>query len=222
MQTINVLYRYSSQKYNKLLLEKGSVRIGTLYDYRSEEHVSGISDRREGTKTIYHGFLNWRLSEEVPGQPSKDFKALVAMGIINPDNPIGGVSNLVIEREFSDRNCYIHCTSMVLGRHVMEQFEGADSCVMISPKRFYRNLTRAINRIIEVEPPIHIIVDYQPREQCFAEDDMGLSGTSIKDPSYAGQYEFRTIWYPKSETELKPIILAEPSLVHYCRAIDIP
>lgn len=222
MQTVNMLYRYSSQKYNTRLLENGRVRIGTLYDYRSEEHVSGICDTKEGTKTIYHGFLNWSLSDEIPGQPSKDFKALVALGIVDPENPIGGFSNIVVQREFNDRNCYIHCTSMKLGRQVMEEFEGADSCVMINPKRFYRNLTRAINKVVEVESPIHIIVDYQPREQCFSEDDLGLSGTSIKDPSYSGQYEFRTIWYPKSEVELKPIILAEPSLVHYCQAVEIP
>ncbi len=47
------MYRYTNSCYNKLLLNMGCIRVGTLHDFRKSEHKKGIADPQEGKKKYF-------------------------------------------------------------------------------------------------------------------------------------------------------------------------
>ena len=53
MNDPSTLYKYGRQCHTELLLQMGVVRVGTLYDFRKEEHKRGISDPTEGKNQVY-------------------------------------------------------------------------------------------------------------------------------------------------------------------------
>ena len=51
-------FRYGKHKCVDSLLSDGNIRIGTLSDFRNEEHKDGITDKMEGRKTVSHEIQN--------------------------------------------------------------------------------------------------------------------------------------------------------------------
>ena len=54
-----VLYKYMKKEHAKLLTKQGSLRVGTLYEFRNKEkHGQEIGDNKEGIKSAYMGVDN--------------------------------------------------------------------------------------------------------------------------------------------------------------------
>ena len=214
------LYRYSEKKWNDALIERGSVRIGTLQDFRKAEHKPGISDPFEGKKKVVHTIDNWDSAKEIPGFPSYHARSAEALGIIR----LGQTSQIKIQniefvRNLEDPDCFIYCTSHRLHKDVMGQFKGADSCVEIYDYvGFYECLTEVLNKIIPVKcGGIHQI-RYASRTEICNGNDLGITPMGIKDPEFSGQCEVRAVWDPVNpDKPIAPIILEIPELSRFCR-----
>lgn len=223
------LFRYSSNKWNKALLEKGSIRVGTLYDYRKAEHKAGITDAYEGLKAVSHTISQWSSLEEVADSPSIHSRAIAALGLkddvdkLLAANPNGVTfENVEIELRCNYPNVYIHCTSMALCDAVMAEFEGAQSCVEIFDiKGFYRALTTEINKFTKVQPRGINLVRYQDRNEVFNGLDLGVPPCWVKGKDFEGQFEVRAVWLPLDEGPIEPLFLEVPELADYCRPVRV-
>ncbi|MCK1789664.1 hypothetical protein [Pseudomonas violetae] len=217
------LYRYSEKKWSNALIERGSIRVGTLQDFRKTEHKPGISDPFEGTKRLLHEIDDWDLDDEVNGSPSYHAKATELMGMFSIGPNTGGIrfTGCSSERVVEVPNCFIYCTSHRLHKDVMSQFEGADSCVEIYRlQNFYECLTAAINKRVPVRWGGLRDVRYASRTEICNGNDFGETPTWLKGEDFAGQYEARAVWHPMNPHEpLEPFAMEIPELSRFCRKI---
>lgn len=223
------LYKYAEAKWSKALMQSGSVRVGTLHDFRKQEHKPGVADAYEGFKDVVHAVDSWNAADEVPGRPSLDMRAMNMLGLqIDPDlftsgKPItGGVSGITFIREINEPDCFVHCTAYKRSKEVMAEFEGVDSCVEIfNVKEFYERVTEELNsRIPVIFRGLHVI-KYQPREDQCNGTDYGRPPSLIKDMSFSGQYEMRAVWHPIEPQLITPQNLEVSDLKRCCRKIRI-
>jgi hypothetical protein len=215
------LYRYSSQKYNDMLMNEGTTRIGTLFDFRRSEHKAGIADPSEGKKLVFHDVHDWAIDNEIPGLPSKTMRAMSEVGMIK-FAPGGGqrMTGVRIARDIQTPDYFIHCSAHKLSREVMKQFEGADSCVELkSPGEFYGHLTEALNKIVPVRFEGLHIIKYSDREEEWNGKDYGTPGLLIKELEFEGQCEVRAIWTPLTDKPIEPVIVRNMNITKHLRRV---
>lgn len=214
------VYKYGERKWSEHLLENGGVRIGTIYDFRKDEHKRGIADATEGLKSVYHGIDNYNSKK-----PSRiDHAAVTKLSpFIGRGDGGFSIHNLMIERELAAPDCYVHCTAHTLSRQVMEQFEKADSCIeIVRPAAFYKCLTEIINR----RTPVHFYglhrIVYSVRREKFNGENLGRRPDLMKEPAFEPQCEVRAIWIPKSKKAIQPFNLQDRALRKFCREVQVP
>lgn len=223
------LYRYAEKKWNDALVERGSVRIGTLQNFRKAEHKPGISDPFEGTKEVVHKIDNWNSGNERPGFPTYHARSVGLLGMINfvplPNGelPQINIQNIEFARSFEDPDCFVYCTSHRLDKSVMNQFKGADSCVEIYDYMgFYECLTAALNRHVPVERGGIHQIRYASRTEICNGLDLGVPPTWIKDTEFSEQCEVRSVWHPLNPEEpIFPYEVEIPELSKFCRKIKV-
>jgi hypothetical protein len=214
------VYKYGERKWSEHLLNNGGVRIGTIYDFRKDEHKRGIADATEGLKSVYHGIDNYNSNN-----PNRIDHAAITN--ISPFIGVGEVGfsihNLMVERDFAAPDCYVHCTAHTLSRRVLEQFEKADSCIeIVRPAAFYRCLAEIINKRTAVHfYGFHRIV-YSVRREKFNGENLGRRPDLMKEPAFEPQCEVRAIWIPKSKKTIEPFNLQERTLRRFCREVEVP
>lgn len=213
-------FRYSDKKYNDALMALGNIRIGTLHDFRKTEHKKGISDVNEGRKKVSHYIPH--VTEKDVG--SIHWEALSKFGAIQIE---GGENINIIDaslaQEFNHPDCFVHCTSADYSSQVLQQFEGADSCVeIIDLIGFYRRLTETLNSIMPVRFLNICKVAYMQRHEKWNGKDWGVHPALIKEPEFKRQVEIRAIWLPKFSGPLAPVVINDIGLMKYCRAKAIP
>ncbi|WP_152537005.1 hypothetical protein [Pseudomonas syringae] len=213
-------YRYSGKKYNDSLLALGGVRVGTLHDFRKNEHKSGISDRNEGRKTVSHHIDYAR--DRV--QHAEHFEALKHFNAISFDESVDiQISDFSMIQEHDHPDCFVHCISSEYSQQVLEQFEGADSCVEIfDVLGFYKRLTSTLNmhvsaRLLTIEEVV-----YKPRHEVWNGKNWGIHPALIKESDFARQHEIRAIWINNSGKPISPVLLNDVGLIPFCRSIQTP
>ena len=172
------MFKYSERKFIQALLSMGSVRVGTLYDFRRTEHAQGVSDPQEGKKIVKH-----ELGEHfhVSGSEDPNFKTLSNFLNIDRMRDVN-FYNCAVSKEFDHPNLFIFCTSKVRSRTTMREFEKAEACVeIIDTQGFYDELTITLNSIIPVTFRGVFEVLYQSRQEEWNEKDWGQSPALIKD-----------------------------------------
>lgn len=217
------MYRYSSQRYNRLLLYMGMIRIGTLLDFRRMEHKKGILDPQEGVKDLTHHIDHLHIAN--PNDPNMknnmDLKALKSFPGLNVTAENFTIANITFQQHFDAPDCFILCTSKICSKETLSQFEGANSCVeIVEIDSFYRILTDALNNITPVEfIGIHEIV-YQDRIEQWNGHDWGCHPALIKETKYKKQHELRAIWQPLNKKPIAPLITADHRLGKFCRNVE--
>lgn len=213
------IYKYGEKKYGDLLLSEGSVRIGTLYDFRRSEHKAGVADAAEGIKTMSHGIDYY--NSDSPN--FLDQTAIDNFGIFNS----GGAENVTIQgvglqRDVYSSDCFIHCTAHTLSKDVMSQFEGADTCVEIFRRaEFYKRLTEILNAITPVHYYGNHRITYSNKIDVWDGQGWGKNPALLKGNAYSSQCEVRAIWIPKIAKKIEPKNIADKSLIKYCRSIEV-
>ncbi|ENM5895605.1 hypothetical protein NTH50_003780 [Vibrio mimicus] len=213
------MYRYSNSQFSHLLTVFGGVRVGTLHDFRKSEHKKGIADPKEGKKRVEH-----RIDKEtvVLGDPTS--KSARASEVFNAVGGNGVVSfeNVVFSKEFDSRDFFILCSSYEKSISVMNEFEGADTCVQIQdPFKFYNELTVLLNSVTPVVFLGVHQVTYKDRIEQWNGTSWGADPTLIKEPEFVSQKEVRAIWAPKFNQPIEPQILASIKLGQACRKVAI-
>lgn len=213
-------YRYSGKKYNDALLALGNVRIGTLHDFRREEHKKGIADPNEGKKTVNH-VIKYANSND---GHSIHFDAIERFGAIRA----GKGTNIILEnvhlsREFNYPDCFLHCSSFEYSSKAMSQFDGADSCVeLFDVNGFYGRLTEAISSVCPVQLVVVQKVVYMERVEQWDGATWGVHPALIKEPIFSPQVEVRAIWQPRFTGAIEPVVINDVGLVRFCRSVPLP
>jgi len=206
------MYRYAKKKYNDSLFVMGGIRIGTLHDFRKTEHKTGISDPKEGTKTVSHHIKHLHIenSSDTSRNNKKDIDSLSAFNAISLGENSKNItlSNVLVSKTFNEPDVFILCLSKHLSKKTMNQFEDADSCIkVINENSFYQLISETINSITPVVfHGVHEVI-YQDREEQWDGSTWGRHPSMIKEEQFSPQGELRAIWQPRGNFEIKPIII---------------
>nr|PMI92314.1 hypothetical protein BCU34_21380 [Vibrio sp. 10N.286.45.E10] len=197
------------KEHAKLLLEQGSLRIGTLYEFRDEEkHGREIGDNKEGTKSSYMEVDNETWSASNQPEFAKSFFNLGDNGSIK-------ISGVTLEKPQNSSNLYIYCTTYEFDESAMRDF-GYDTCVAIDqPEKFFKCISKSLKHKAEYKGSHKC--KYQSRRLPHHQDS-GIHPSLVKEDDYAYQKEVRSIWMPVKE-DIEPIIIKSRNLKKYCRII---
>lgn len=202
---MNSWYKYLPLKHAKTLVEVGTIRIGTLYDYRRvENHGHQVGDQSEGWLTEWSADQNLKSGSEA--------NRLEKMAI--QSGPEGTLKNNRVELQHESPDLYLFCASRTF-RQTMSEINNNygdryDTCVIIS------NPGAFVKVIVEVFEEGEFIgcfpCQYMSRCQHYAQN--APHPALIKDLRYKYQTEVRTLWKPKRYIE--PRILEVPEIRQFC------
>lgn len=220
------MYRYMKKQYLDSFMNQGSIRVGTLHDFRSDEHGKGIADFGEGRKRVSHLIEQRTITAKDMVDPQNiDAKAVRAYGGFQVTG--GGqihFQNSSFAMQFNHPDCYILCSSFVLSKETMLEFEGADSCIeIIDIDRFYLCLGESLLK--KNGGPLiwrgHHKVLYRDREEQWNGENWGESPAVIKSKDFTKQAETRGIWVAANRQPIKPEIVVDARLPQFCRVIQL-
>lgn len=181
------LFKYCKRQHMESMMQLGSVRLGSLSDYRRQEGRGGmVSDVHEGAKRI-DGYIE-RLA------PENRHRYPAVQGLFGPSTRINGlsVSNVVMLAPDQLVFCASHTYDEAAHRQWFEQ-EGYDACYRINhPMEFCRAITDALGQ--RFAPGWLMPVAYINGED-ISSPTAGVDPAFVKRPAgYADQCEVRNTW----------------------------
>lgn len=123
------LFKHLKAKYADLLISEGSIRIGTMHEYKNIENQE-IQDKREGNVT--NKYAPTKVESFTAG--SMKYAPLELSRMLQPASKDAQSSTIImmpgssITTNLTIHNCYIYCLSHSFEKDV---FEGYDACVEI-------------------------------------------------------------------------------------------
>ncbi len=213
------LYKYLPKRFSNALLKRGSIRIGTLFDFRNSEHKKGISDATEGTKLI-----NLDIGEiENYDYLTKTPDALKGLIEISGECRNISLGNIHMTRKQSSQDLFILCLSSEASKLVMNSLGGTDECLeLVYQEEFFQTL----NRIISLNG-----ASFEGLYECTYQDrtlnltsgkaSTGQHSSLIKETEFSEQKEVRAIWKPNSDREIHPLTINNSNLGCFFRKTDI-
>lgn len=220
------MYRYTENKHLESFMNQGVIRVGTLHDFRRNEHGKGIADTEEGKKIVSHYIEDRTITEDDMIAPSnKDSRAMKSFGLIT----LSGGSTITMRdvhtaKKIEHPDCYILCSSHVASKETMAEFGGADSCIQIvDVAGFYRCLTESLTKKNggELDWFGHHNVLYRDRNEKWNGENWGDSPAVIKSKDFAKQFETRGIWAAKNLQPIKPEFVQDARLPRFCKVISL-
>ena len=199
------LYKYMKKKYVHDFFKNGTIRIGTLYDFREiEKHGPEIGDIDEGTKTLttdgYH-MIDTADPSTLPSWLEESFQNTFKLKSESGQLIIHARDGIRVRLTVPDR--FVFSVSDKFDEKLMHEF-GYDSCIKINdPKEFFTALTNKMKHMASWMMLDHCI--YRSRI-IIGEHDIGLEPSLIKEERYSYQKEVRAIWEGQRE-DIKPFIL---------------
>ncbi|MFQ2508130.1 hypothetical protein ACK31R_09795 [Aeromonas caviae] len=191
------------------LIKCGSIRIGTLKDYKEGEHGQMVADSMEGAKR-FSGYYKHLTSEDI--KSSATLSSMFDIG--------GGITDLLIENHViiePDYYIFSFAQGYSLDDHKewldKENYEVAYSIDF--PRSFFRKVTRELNK--------HNAVQFIGLYQVHYYDEK--KGMDLFDPrndypafclkdydGFSNQKEIRAVWKPLRNEAISPINLNVISL----------
>ncbi len=211
------LYKYLPKKYFEDFFGRGSLKIGTLYEYRNtEQYGSVIGDLDEGVRKTE---LNLNKGAEID-LGSKTSEAEFVRNVLKA--PIQQSSNMkivclvdgynLISEEHSP-DLYIYCMTGDYDENVMRQF-GCDSCIeIVKPIEFFDEISHRIRHMGKFYGVIPI--QYMSKKVPYTNPNL-VHPALFKDSIFGYQAEFRAIW-TTTKTSPKPLFIDVPRAIRYCR-----
>lgn len=210
------LYKYLPKKYLEAFVSRGSLKIGTLYEYRkTEQYGNVIGDKNEGLHKT-------ELSLAGGGEIDLGIYSLEAeffrRHILRPDQQATNVKIVLADgaRLISHTNSpdlYIYCMSSKYDPKVMDQF-GCDACLeIVNPMGFFRAITHRIRHKARFDGfgPVR----YMSKDTHYTRPHQ-IHPAIMKDPEFVYQNEWRAIWVP-TKTLREPLFVDVPRAIGYCR-----
>lgn len=214
------LYKYMMKQHLEGFLKRGTLRIGTLYEYRKVENYGPvIGDDAEGTQqTLFEMPEGGRVDLSSDTQEAIYLRQILP-GVNNQKVPLQvnfqPGSQIIFGGEAPE--LYIYCTAATFDAEVMEKF-GYDACLEITiPSKFFGVISRTLRHKCD-------FADLGPIEYTEKRTDWTSPHQSppwmMKSREYAYQQEVRAIWKPKKAT-VEPFFIDVPDAIKYCRAYDL-
>lgn len=175
-------YKFTQSKYHK----KGSLRLGSLWDYRKEElHGSSIGDKREGSFQIeMESAFELDASFQEALFSNQNFMACYVKGDRFEED--GGNPFLAM----TIPNIHIFSASLIYNKKLFNEFE-SDLCLEIPDFRIFSELlVRQINKTHRVLKWVIVECLYM-ENQVFDRPESVPCLTRIKNDKYAQQKEVR-------------------------------
>jgi hypothetical protein len=187
------IFKYCKLPHMQAMQERGSVRIGSLYDYRdTEAHGHMVSDAGEGKKQM-SGVIRCLTPENLPKYPG--LNGLVSFSY-------GKIENLqILGRKEVSPNCLIFSASTEYSESTHQSWvdeAGYEGCYRIMSTRLF---LKAISRQLEGHgykfwgcAPIHYADEID-----IASSHADIHPALCKKPIFSPQKEIRAIWHPIAE-----------------------
>lgn len=209
------LYKYLEEQYAVPMLERGNIRLGTLYEYRDHWNDQ-VRDPNEGNFSATQYIDSYSSATgPVPGIAGHFFGQ-------NVNNLFIAGSTFIEQHTLPNRNIY--CATEEASENVMHDFN-SDVCVEITnPKAFFQAILRAILLNHHVDYLITCRCTYDGRSVDYIDATLVTGhpvGYWVKDPSYILQKEVRTVFFfPDTTLSIAPIIIDVPEIIPLIRRYD--
>jgi hypothetical protein len=207
---VPALYKYMAAKFAHALVERGEVRVGTLFDFRkSELHGERIVDVEEG---VY----KYAMDVDDVISPENQPRFLEGAIMAGPKGKIP-VEGLTVRRRHSSTDCYVYCMTDRTHRDPTRAFgDEYRRCVQITDMRFFEVLTEFLAcKHVGVFPCRYASRD-RPHEYWRRER---VPAALVKPTSYSAQHEVRAIWIPNAPP-IAPVIGTCSDLPKYCSLLE--
>lgn len=206
--------KYIKRNYFDDLINSGSVRIGTLKDYKEGEHGQMVADSMEGSKR-FKGSYNKVTSETI--KSSAALSSLISIGDGGIINNLEIDNLTIIEPDF-----YIFSFAQdynVSDHENWYEEEGYDIAYSINfPNTFFKKITNKLNERSSVEfLGLFKVHYYNEKEGMDLFDDLNsLPAFCLKDyDGFSNQSEIRAVWRPLETQEISPVNLNVDGLGRY-------
>ena len=208
------LYKYMEPQHAEGLINQGTIRIGTLYEYRDSEDAR--ADKLEGSRQYEMRGIVFDTS-----QKTHEANYLRLQGfencILENSHPTGAL--MITERLSHDR--FIYCVSSEFDEGNLNKFGRA--CIKINdPNEYFSILGASLKErgYVVGEYELSEIV-YCPRDKVdtFSEDvQQDIPGWRIKPSIFCPEKEMRIAWDGSKETDLKPALVVSQFVTY--RTLD--
>lgn len=208
------MIKYTKNEHFENLLSIGSIRIGTLKDYKEGDHGDMVSDSMEGSKK-FSGQYSELTSESI--KKSSALSSLISLGDGGSIRNLNMTNITIIEPDF-----YIFslAENYFKDDHLMWlQKESYDVAYEIEySKTFFRRITNELN----LQNPVRFLglfyVHYY--DECngmdFFDSKNGYPAFCLKGSAdFSNQKEIRAVWQPIGRGDITPVNLKVKGLGHY-------
>jgi hypothetical protein len=213
------LFKYLPKKYLEAFLDRGSLKIGTLYEYRkTETYGNVIGDNNEGlhkTELFLPGGGEIDLASDTP--EAEYFR----QHVLRPDQRDAKVK-LILEdgarfiAHSNSEDLYIYCLTSEYSPAVMREF-GCDACLEIfRPQEFFEVISRKIRHKAKFNGLGRI--QYINKTTHYKQPHM-IHPAAMKDLEYEYQKEWRAIWIP-NKFQCQPLFINVPKAIRHCRPFE--
>jgi len=192
------------------MLAQGTVRLGTLHEFRdTESHGDEVGDQAEGKKWVFE--QGRRMSYDQPSSIS-DFAATF-IGRRGPPRVLFDHNTLEVEQGVPD--CFVYCVTEEFSERAMREC-GYDACIeLVNSQAFFNALDADLRRRDLVGDWNVCSCEYKPRRRTYDPRDTDHPAL-LKEPRYSYQKEVRGIWEPRHRP-VRPLILHVPQLTPFLR-----
>lgn len=202
----------------EMFLRDGTIRLGTLYEFRDEEmHGNAVGDAGEGKNTQALTAVDTEEFDLL----SNDERAVFARKVFKGWDEFPDGTNLTIRMMPNSRlelyenspDLYTFCSSLKFSESDMARM-GYDSCLHIKDiDMFFYEITKSIASFVKGMTGNAVM--YSDRVRPY-DSEAEVPPAFIKPRAYEYQTEFRAVWSPSKEEEIKPVIIKCPDARNYC------
>jgi hypothetical protein len=205
------LFKYLPWQYAIGLLERGSVRIGTAYDFRRvEAHDPARGDPSEAKPD------RLALVDEFSYAPGARVPNYLTSVYGHSSQPYSVRDSIIEDVSIPDRDYFIYCLSAERKLELYQEFN-APACIEIRDVRGFLDCLNAYlaSRTLGVE---FGHVTYGSRFGPYGEAHE-RTPPFVKHPKYRPQAEVRFAWTPRDDVEVKPFNAEVDGLGKFCRLL---
>jgi hypothetical protein len=217
------LYKYLEPHFAKALVSEGSIKVGTLSEYRAMEGFDPErGDGHEGELTLQSPAGRHVYGGDPATLPPPLRNPAIHIG---PGALVTEVKGAItIHSKISD--LFIYCTTEAYDPDYGARFGNGKriDCMRINqPEQFFLALDAAIRAAMSaggmtLSEPRWGRCDYQDRRHNWERDDLPATWL-LKPAKFRGQREIRVRWETKPMQALKFIVLKVPAIIPYCTVL---
>jgi hypothetical protein len=187
-----MLFKYMKSKYAESFFTAGTLRIGTLHEYRNVEKYGPIvGDRGEGKKTIRTTLK----PDDVWTEESMPDHMRSVIKLVGGARLHSSMGDFIVNENSQDY--YLFCTTSVFSKSVMKEFE-ADVCIaIVNVQGFFDALAATMK---DRGTLLAVAKCFYGTRYVRHETDHGVPAPLIKPKRYERQQEVRAIWQPHAKS----------------------